>query len=511
MPTSKVLIIEDEAIVAEDLAQKVRALGYQVIDTVSSGEQAAQAVRQSTADIVLLDIHLQGVLDGVTTAEELRKICDPAIVFVTAHSDTETVKKAEAIGPVGYILKPFGERDLAVQLEIALHKHRSNRALLESREQLRQANQQLLKTQDILLAAQRGAKAGVWEIDLRTGTLTWSAPYFELFALDPSVQPSLDVWLSCIHPEDRPRISAEHKQSMTEKRDQSMEFRIVTPDGSIRWIRRKGQIEFSENGEAIRINGISFDITDRKQAEEAISAVALFPAQNPSPVLRANGAGLLLYMNPASHRLLGELHLQAGKPVPPYLRDLVRQSLQTGQLEKVAHHIGSCHYLISITPIVKEHYANLYWTDITERKRIEDALRSAAAFDEAVMNNMGEGLYTVNDQGLVTSMNPAAEKFFGWTFEELRGKKMHLMTHHHYPDGRPFPSEECAGLRVLREGTHLVDHEDVFIRKDRTFFNVVYSCSPIRDRDSIKGLVVVFRDITDRKRAKEALAPFPCG
>src|SRR5438876_2801851 len=127
------------------------------------------------------------------------------------------------------------------------------------------------------------------------------------------------------------------------------------------------------------------------------------------------------------------------------------------------------------------------------------AVRRAVEFDEAVMKNMGEGLYTVDAQGLVTSMNPAAEKLFGWSFEELRGRKMHDMTHHHHPDGRPFPAEECAGLKVLKLGETLTDHEDIFIRKDGTFFDVIYSSSPLRDGEKITGLIVVFRDTTERK------------
>jgi PAS domain S-box-containing protein len=323
---------------------------------------------------VLLDIHLDGHADGVEIAKTLKEVCDPAIVFVTAHSDLQTVKKAETITPVGFILKPFGERDLAVQLEIALHKHRSNKALLKNEEQLRRANAQLLKTQDILLAAQRGAKAGIWEIDLRTGGITWSKPYYELFGIDPALQPSPALWISHIHPDDRARISAEHEQSIKAKRYPNMEFRTVKSDGSIRWIQRQGEIEFDEAGNAIRINGISFDITDRKQAEDAVAAVALFPAQNPSPVLRVDAGGILLYKNPASDELLKELNLKVGQAVPPYLRQLVDHSLRTARAERSEHTNGSRHYLISVTPIVNEHYANLYWTDITERKATEQAL-----------------------------------------------------------------------------------------------------------------------------------------
>jgi PAS domain S-box-containing protein len=138
--------------------------------------------------------------------------------------------------------------------------------------------------------------------------------------------------------------------------------------------------------------------------------------------------------------------------------------------------------------------------DISERKRAEETLRRAVEFDEAVMNNMGEGLYTVDKSGLVTSMNAAAERLFGWTLDELRGRRMHDVTHYKHRDGTPFPAEECAGLQVLREGAVLTEHEDCFIRKDGTFFDVVFSAAPIRERGEITGLVVVFRDISERKR-----------
>jgi PAS domain S-box-containing protein len=379
MPNSKLLIVEDEVIVAEDLAHKVRALGYDVVGIASSGEEAGTRARAAAPDIVLLDIHLDGHLDGVEIAKMLKEVCDPAIVFVTAHSDIQTVKQAEAITPVGFVLKPFGERDLAVQLEIALHKHRSNKALLKNEEQLRRANAELLKTQEVLLAAQRGAKAGIWEIDLRTGAITWSAPYYELFGIDPALQPSPALWISHIHPDDRARISEEHQLSIQQNHYHDMEFRIVKPDGSIRWIQRQGEIEIDERGEAIRINGISFDITARKQAEDAVAAVALFPAQNPSPVLRVDSGGILLYKNPASDALLKELNLEVGQLVPPFLRELVDHALRTARAEKSEHASSGRYYHISVTPIVDKHYANLYWTDITERKRTEQALREREA------------------------------------------------------------------------------------------------------------------------------------
>ena len=126
-------------------------------------------------------------------------------------------------------------------------------------------------------------------------------------------------------------------------------------------------------------------------------------------------------------------------------------------------------------------------------------------FYKVVTDNMGEGLYSADAHGLLTFMNPAAEAMLGWTFDELKGRRMHDMTHHHYPDGRPFPVEECAGFQVVRNGQTLRDYDDVFIRKDGTFLPVSYSSSPLRSGGEIVGLVVVFRDASARRLTEEAL------
>ena len=140
-----------------------------------------------------------------------------------------------------------------------------------------------------------------------------------------------------------------------------------------------------------------------------------------------------------------------------------------------------------------------------ELEQAQESLQRAKQFDDAVMENMGEGLYTVDSQGSVTFMNPAAEQLFGWTFGELRGRNIHEAVHYKHPDGSPFPVEECRNLQVLRLGKTLTAHEDCFIRKDGTFFDVIYSSSPLREDGNITGLVVVFRDVTARKQAEEAL------
>ena len=149
--------------------------------------------------------------------------------------------------------------------------------------------------------------------------------------------------------------------------------------------------------------------------------------------------------------------------------------------------------------------------DLSAKQILERSAAFEKAFHEseerfrAVMNNMAEGLYTVDTQGMVTYVNPSAEAILGWTSEELLGKKMHDVTHYERRDGRPFPAVECPGLQVLEKGIEIREREDTFIRKDGSFFPVMYSASPLKYDGKTVGVVVCFRDDTKRREAEVAL------
>ncbi len=123
---------------------------------------------------------------------------------------------------------------------------------------------------------------------------------------------------------------------------------------------------------------------------------------------------------------------------------------------------------------------------------MEEHLRSSEELRTA-MTSMAEGLYTIDTNGLLTYMNPAAESLFGWSRSELLGKKMHDVTHYKHADGTAFPAEDCKGLQVLQDGIDLQEYHDVFVRKDGSFLPVVFSASRLKSGDQIKGIVVVFR------------------
>jgi signal transduction histidine kinase/CheY-like chemotaxis protein len=123
-PAREILVVEDENIVAMDLRATLERLGYRVTDTVGSGASALESARKRRPDLVLMDINLRGVMDGIATAQRMRAMGIP-VVYLTAFSDESTLQRARVSEPFGYLLKPFEERELQVAIEMAVYRHRA--------------------------------------------------------------------------------------------------------------------------------------------------------------------------------------------------------------------------------------------------------------------------------------------------------------------------------------------------------------------------------------------------
>ena len=120
---TRILVVEDERIVAMDLADTLNEMGYSVIAVTARGEDAVQRAEELHPDLILMDVHLAGNLDGIQTTELIRRNLDVPVVYLTAHSDVETVRRAAATAVCGYLVKPFRSPDLHCAIEIALYKH----------------------------------------------------------------------------------------------------------------------------------------------------------------------------------------------------------------------------------------------------------------------------------------------------------------------------------------------------------------------------------------------------
>jgi len=131
LPKAKVLIVEDEGIVAIDLKRMLLELGFEVAGVAATSEQALEVAKLHPVDLVLMDIRLQGAVDGIETARLLRQGHDVPVLYLTAHRDSETVRRAKVTEPFGYVLKPFKKVELSIALDFALLRHKLESRLRE--------------------------------------------------------------------------------------------------------------------------------------------------------------------------------------------------------------------------------------------------------------------------------------------------------------------------------------------------------------------------------------------
>lgn len=132
MDVAQILIVEDESIVALDIKRRLLNSGYGIVDIVNTGEKAVELAGRLTPDLILMDIHLKGRMDGIEAAKVIRAQSDLPVIFLTAFADEETLQRARDVGAFGFILKPFDDNSLAPAIEMALVKHRMEQALRES-------------------------------------------------------------------------------------------------------------------------------------------------------------------------------------------------------------------------------------------------------------------------------------------------------------------------------------------------------------------------------------------
>jgi two-component system, cell cycle sensor histidine kinase and response regulator CckA len=136
MSKAKILIVEDEAIVAKDLSQKLERLGYHIAGVTGRGSEAVEFAREHRPDLVLMDIRLQGAMDGVEAVETIHRDYAVPIIYLTAHSDPATLERAKVTEPFGYLLKPFDELQLGTHIQMALYKHQAEEKVRQQREWL---------------------------------------------------------------------------------------------------------------------------------------------------------------------------------------------------------------------------------------------------------------------------------------------------------------------------------------------------------------------------------------
>jgi two-component system cell cycle sensor histidine kinase/response regulator CckA len=300
MTETRILVVEDERIVALDMERRLGNLGYTMVGHVSRGEEAIRQATETRPDVVLMDIHLKGDVDGIEAAERIRTQLDIPVVFVTAYADEETLQRAKITGPFGYIIKPFDERILHSTITMALYKHEVEQQLRDSERYFR------------ALVEHASDIFGVLDQDT---TIRYASPSVErMLGYRPEELMGKSV-AEILHPDDvsqgrdGPRQASENETTR-----QSGEVRVRHKDGSWHTIEFTSQDRLADPV----VGGIVInarDITERKQAElerERLLAQIQEQAQQirrivdtvPEGVTLLDGGGRLILANPLGEKYL---------------------------------------------------------------------------------------------------------------------------------------------------------------------------------------------------------------
>lgn len=136
MSRPRILVVEDEKVVAADIQESLLRLGYEVVGTAAYGAEALKLGVRNAPDLVLMDIKLKGAVDGIDAAQEIGYRLGIPVVYLTAHADAEILERAKKTSPSGYVLKPFDDRALRSAVDIALYRHHAEQELVESERRL---------------------------------------------------------------------------------------------------------------------------------------------------------------------------------------------------------------------------------------------------------------------------------------------------------------------------------------------------------------------------------------
>lgn len=276
-------------------------------------------------------------------------------------------------------------------------------------------------------------------------------------------------------------------------------------------------------GDERLFTGIVRDITEQKKAEEGLRKLSMAVKASPVAVVITDRQGTIEYVNPWFTEITGYTFeevigqnpriLSAGNRPPGFIEAMWKTLLAGkkwhGEFRNKTKNGEFSWQSAVIAPIMNAdneitHFVSIQ-EDVTERKAIEKALYIEEERSRLLLESVGEGIFGIDKDGLVNFINPAATRLLGYQAEELLGREIHQIIHHSRADGSVYPREECPMYQSFSQGTlHIVDDEYLW-RKDGTNFPAQYSSVPVVKDDTVAGTVVVFHDITERKKSEETL------
>ncbi len=507
MTDIRILVVEDERIVAEDIKRSLQGIGYTVVGIESSGEGAIKKAEESKPDLVLMDIVLKGKMNGIEAAEILMKKYGTPVIYLTAYADQETLSRAKITEPYGYVLKPFDERFMESTIEMAIYKHGIAQKLKDSEEKYR--------------TLQNNVPVGIFSASINGTFLSVNTSLVRLFGFN-TIEEIMEVQVRKLF-----RDQYERKQIILELNNKGnindVEIELLKKDGYSFWATISATAIMNRKGQIIHYDGIICDITERKKAEDAVkqseakykdlvekASVAICSDDRNGTIIFYNEkfADLFGYttkeMESINHnRLIHPDELQKVKQIHEN-RMLGRDAPSRYKFRGVKKDGSDIYVELAISSVLKDEGSIIgsqsYLWDVTASKHAEEALRESEEKFRSLSDQSMMGIVIIQD-GYIKYVNRAASEITGYSEEEFMSWGQGAFIQAVHPDHREFIMNQY-NLKIASSPDAIASYSYRMITPDGSIRWLEQYSKAIQYQGQIADLAT-FTDITDRKRIEE--------
>ncbi len=446
------------------------------------------------------------------------------VLDITHHHQFTLARREGIWEPLeGMQLKRAHEELVKLNSELEQRVEKRTAQLAAANEELKKEIIEREQSEARLQAAIDAADIGLWDWDLVSGKIIWLGHHEKLFGLSPGeFDSTYAAFEKRVHPEDVEKLNRVVQRAREEQSEYAHEYRVIWPDGSIHWIAGRGRFVYNQTGQPVRMYGAVLDITERKQAEEAIrkSEQVLREAES----LGHTGSweqnlvtGEIFNTEENLRLFFGNDHSKGGdfedyaETVHPDDREYVMQRRVQLLTERGPSDIeyrvvwpdGGVHVIFGRATVVYDELGQairVYGTnvDVTERKRAEESLRRSESNFRTLADKSLQGIAIFQEQKMVYA-NPAISKITGYTVEELKSMSVEQIIELTHPIDRPIAVER---VRNRMTGEALSPSIELrMLRRDGSTVWVQAFNNPI-EYNGQPALLSTTIDITERKQAE---------
>jgi len=499
MKRKKILIVEDEKIVAFDIRNTILKFGYDVTKIVSNEKDAINSVSEQKPDLILMDILLEGEKTGIDAAHKIKDTFGIPLIFLTAHISDENLDQAKEVEPYGYLMKPFEEHELHAILEMTFHKIKTETALRKSEEKHRT----LIETME----------EGLIIVDEKENFTFANPAACKIFGYSEKILTSMNI-RNFVTKEGfqnildntilrKKGISSKYELNISTRDDDK---RVITIAASPLIVDEKFTGTF----------GIISDITEKQKIDRTFRELKQAVETMTIGVTITEIDGKIIFTNPADAKMHGyEPEELIGKDVRIFAPVQIRKSVSLSQIKKWKGSIressntrkdGSIFPVRLMSDIVKDSKGDpvafiTTCEDITERKQAEEALRESEERFRSTFFHAAAGMILIHPDGKIRQVNQSFCKMIGYKENELLGRKINSIIH---PED---VQKNERDIKTMLAGKLNYFHiEERLIHKKSNIIWVNVSISSVND-DYGRSLYLIAQvlDISEMRKVEEEI------